>query len=640
MKKRKIFYVLFAFLLMFGLKSNVLADENFNCYYEDENTEGRILAFKKIANKWYGYGTVQEGLSSDGKYFNYPVKVVYNDDLIDFGNTEKCPDNVYLGKTKWVATLPKKNYSSYKLIQLNTRYCTYTKEGSNIMWQLIQQPLSLGENLSFFSLRKVRDGNAMPVDEKASSTKEDLHFSILRGSDKAIGNNEKGDPCPSNIYYINKSGGYWTQFGTNYDSSRDNKYILNSKETTGDGVEKETSNATARYCIYSASSISGEYMLRQEADYSIAFYKLTSSSIEDITSHFELGSIGKRSQNGLLTYCPSVIYRTSDGRFSNEDFGKGKTVQTLNKVNSAVCGTNYIGSNRGRPGYIFIKTSNNYYSFNGNSYFSGKNSTIDYDNSLKNYSSFDINSNPTTVCGKVKIGDHNSWTTMSVQKGISETKEITCAYNKYTDDPFYIKIDTAKKTFSVDISKVSHCTGDVDLSEVKYDDVSENKVECNLSTKLALKNYPGSTKCKLVVSEDGSTANLSDFIDNKQEDENNYSAMVIGDGATSYRDKTYAIYEAVCGIFKKEEDGGKVFPIIKNLYKILKIAIPLLVTILTVIEFLKVLFSGEDKTMKDAFKATITRFILIAVLVFLPILIEFVIKLTGISENCLGAFIR
>ena len=229
MKKRKIFYVLFAFLLMFGLKSNVLADENLTCYYEDENTEGRILAFKKIANKWYGYGTVQEGLSSDGKYFNYPVKVVYNDDLIDFGNTEKCPDNVYLGKTKWVATLPKKNYSSYKLIQLNTRYCTYTKEGSNIMWQLIQQPLSLGENLSFFSLRKVRDGNAMPVDEKASSTKEDLHFSILRGSDKAIGNNEKGDPCPSNIYYINKSGGYWTQFGTNYDSSRDNKYILNSK---------------------------------------------------------------------------------------------------------------------------------------------------------------------------------------------------------------------------------------------------------------------------------------------------------------------------------------------------------------------------------------------------------------------------
>ena len=106
-----------------------------------------------------------------------------------------------------------------------------------------------------------------------------------------------------------------------------------------------------------------------------------------------------------------------------------------------------------------------------------------------------------------------------------------------------------------------------------------------------------------------------------------------------YKDEEYDEYEPVCRIFKSEDAGGKLLPIIKNLYKILKIAIPVLVIILTIVEFLKVLFSGEDKTMKDAFKATTTRFILIAVLIFLPIIIEFVIKITGMSENCLQHFL-
>lgn len=108
----------------------------------------------------------------------------------------------------------------------------------------------------------------------------------------------------------------------------------------------------------------------------------------------------------------------------------------------------------------------------------------------------------------------------------------------------------------------------------------------------------------------------------------------------SNEDEKHDIYKPVCGIFKPEEDGGKLLPIIKNLYKIFKIVIPLLVIILTVVEFLKVLFSGEDKTMKDAFKATTTRLILIVVLVFLPVLIEFFVKIAGLSENCLQVFFK
>lgn len=96
-------------------------------------------------------------------------------------------------------------------------------------------------------------------------------------------------------------------------------------------------------------------------------------------------------------------------------------------------------------------------------------------------------------------------------------------------------------------------------------------------------------------------------------------------------------YKPICGIFKKD---GKLLPIIKNIYKIFKIALPVLILILTIVEFLKVLFSGEDKTMKDAFKATTTRLILLIVVVISPILIEFVIKIAGVSENCLQYFVK
>lgn len=100
--------------------------------------------------------------------------------------------------------------------------------------------------------------------------------------------------------------------------------------------------------------------------------------------------------------------------------------------------------------------------------------------------------------------------------------------------------------------------------------------------------------------------------------------------------QNFESFVPVCGIFKPD---GDLFPLIKNMYRILKIAVPILVAILTIVEFLKVLFSGEDKTMKDAFKATTTRFILLVVLIFLPIIVEFVIKMANISPNCLQEFI-
>lgn len=103
----------------------------------------------------------------------------------------------------------------------------------------------------------------------------------------------------------------------------------------------------------------------------------------------------------------------------------------------------------------------------------------------------------------------------------------------------------------------------------------------------------------------------------------------------NYKFNKIDVYSPICSVFKPPESDGKVLPLIKNLYKLLKIAIPVVVFALTVAEFLKVLFSGEEKTMKDAFQATYKRLILMAVLILLPFIVEFIIRLAGISENCL-----
>lgn len=137
-----------------------------------------------------------------------------------------------------------------------------------------------------------------------------------------------------------------------------------------------------------------------------------------------------------------------------------------------------------------------------------------------------------------------------------------------------------------------------------------------------------------------SNGNLDTFSLKKMKnicDENMDTLVDYIEGKTSEKANNYTSYKPICGIFKKD---GKLLPIIKNIYKIFKIALPVLILILTIVEFLKVLFSGEDKTMKDAFKATTTRLILLVVVVLSPILIEFIIRIAGVSENCLQYFVK
>lgn len=85
-----------------------------------------------------------------------------------------------------------------------------------------------------------------------------------------------------------------------------------------------------------------------------------------------------------------------------------------------------------------------------------------------------------------------------------------------------------------------------------------------------------------------------------------------------------------CEIF-----GEKTWGYVKNIYTIIKILIPALIIVLGMIDFMKVLFSGEEKDMKSAGQRFLKRIIAGVIFILLPVLLQFLMGLFGFSEDCL-----
>lgn len=89
----------------------------------------------------------------------------------------------------------------------------------------------------------------------------------------------------------------------------------------------------------------------------------------------------------------------------------------------------------------------------------------------------------------------------------------------------------------------------------------------------------------------------------------------------------------VCGFI-----GKGTFSYIKLAWNILKYSAPALVVILGMLDFAKVVLSGEDKDMKVAGHKFLKRIIAAVVLILLPILIQFIFSIANFSEDCLQYF--
>ena len=93
--------------------------------------------------------------------------------------------------------------------------------------------------------------------------------------------------------------------------------------------------------------------------------------------------------------------------------------------------------------------------------------------------------------------------------------------------------------------------------------------------------------------------------------------------------------ELFCGIF-----GEGTFGFIKSIYTVIKILIPVLIIVLGIIDFLKVVFSGEEKDMKASGTRFLKRIIAGIIFILLPALILFLFNIVGFSEDCIQQLIK
>lgn len=67
--------------------------------------------------------------------------------------------------------------------------------------------------------------------------------------------------------------------------------------------------------------------------------------------------------------------------------------------------------------------------------------------------------------------------------------------------------------------------------------------------------------------------------------------------------------------------------------RLLRLGLPIIIIILGIIDFLKILFSGEDKVYKDAFANFVKRLAIGVIIIFIPYAIHFLVRLSGIDKQ-------
>lgn len=76
--------------------------------------------------------------------------------------------------------------------------------------------------------------------------------------------------------------------------------------------------------------------------------------------------------------------------------------------------------------------------------------------------------------------------------------------------------------------------------------------------------------------------------------------------------------------------NGSTMKIISTLYNIIKFLIPIIIIVFSIIDFMSVVLSGENEKMEKAKKRFITRIIVGLALLFVPSIIELLLRLSGI----------
>jgi len=79
--------------------------------------------------------------------------------------------------------------------------------------------------------------------------------------------------------------------------------------------------------------------------------------------------------------------------------------------------------------------------------------------------------------------------------------------------------------------------------------------------------------------------------------------------------------------------NSKTVQLLSWVVKLIRFGIPIIIVIFGMVDFLKILFSGEDKVYKDAFAKFVKRLLIGAIIIFIPYVLHFIVRLSGVDKQ-------
>ena len=81
------------------------------------------------------------------------------------------------------------------------------------------------------------------------------------------------------------------------------------------------------------------------------------------------------------------------------------------------------------------------------------------------------------------------------------------------------------------------------------------------------------------------------------------------------------------------DDAGETIKLLKQIYNLLRYLIPVLIIGLSIVDFIKVVATGEDKVFKEVWTKFVKRIVIGIVILILPAILSLIINLSGITDT-------
>ena len=198
---------------------------------------------------------------------------------------------------------------------------------------------------------------------------------------------------------------------------------------------------------------------------------------------------------------------------------------------------------------------------------------------------------------------------------------IECPYGDLT-----LRIDTSAKTIK-GINK--NCSGGEATLNFNYNDYVAAKKNNKSCFEGVYKKRPSSNtdkSCTYSLKDESTNTEKYDVIEydryNNLTDAN--GDKIDNDSSSSNgKDNNYGTFSC--------DNSSETIKLLKQVYTMLRYLIPVLIIGLSIVDFVKVVANGEDKAFKEAWNKFIKRIIVGIIILILPALLAFIIKLSGVA---------